>query len=63
MAGLPVWVTGDVDAARGTIGQQFAAAAQVSEYRSALARAGLNNPAEVAIVGDETQVERALRRL
>lgn len=63
VAGLPVWVTGDVDEARGTIGQQFAAAAHVPEYRSTLAREGLNNPAEVAIVGDETEVERALRRL
>ncbi|OBB78037.1 LLM class F420-dependent oxidoreductase [Mycobacterium colombiense] len=63
VAGLPVWATDDVDEARSAISRQFAVAAQVPEYRSTLAREGLNNPADVAIVGDDTEVERGLRRL
>lgn len=63
VAGLPVWVTDDVDEARTSIGRQFGIAAQVPEYRSTLAREGLNSPADVAIVGDDAEVERGLRRL
>jgi alkanesulfonate monooxygenase SsuD/methylene tetrahydromethanopterin reductase-like flavin-dependent oxidoreductase (luciferase family) len=63
VAGLPVWVTNEVDAARASIGEQFGVAAQVPEYRSTLAREGLTNPADVAIVGDAAAVERGVDRL
>lgn len=63
VAGLPVSVTDDVDEARASVGRQFGIAAQVPEYRSTLAREGLNSPADVAIVGDDAEIERGLHRL
>jgi F420-dependent oxidoreductase-like protein len=63
VAGLPVWVTDDVDAARSIIGERFGVAAQVPEYRNMLAREGVDNPADLAIVGEDATVERGLDRL
>jgi len=63
VAGLPVWVTDDVDEARTAIGERFGVAAQVPEYRATPAREGLTNPADVAIVGDATEVGRGIHRL
>ncbi len=63
VAGLPVWVTDDPDAARDVISEQFAMAAQVPEYRAMLAREGVDNPADVGLVGDDATVERGIGRL
>ncbi|OBG19742.1 TIGR03564 family F420-dependent LLM class oxidoreductase [Mycobacterium sp. 852002-51057_SCH5723018] len=63
VAGLPVWATDDVDAARSIIGERFGVAAQVPEYRRTLAREGLTGPAGVAIVGDAAALERGIDQL
>jgi alkanesulfonate monooxygenase SsuD/methylene tetrahydromethanopterin reductase-like flavin-dependent oxidoreductase (luciferase family) len=62
VAGLPVCVTGTPDDVRTRIAQDFALAAQVPEYRATLDREGAAGPAEVAIVGNETEVAQALTR-
>ncbi|GAA0450599.1 LLM class F420-dependent oxidoreductase [Actinoplanes capillaceus] len=63
VAGLPVCVTGDETGARSRITERFGMAGQVPEYRAVLDREGVTGPADVAIVGDEETVARAVRRL
>lgn len=63
VAGLPVCVTSDIEGARRRIGQQFAMAAHVPEYRAVLDREGANGPGDVAVVGDEDAVARRLTTL
>ncbi|MEU4620581.1 TIGR03564 family F420-dependent LLM class oxidoreductase [Actinoplanes sp. NPDC023801] len=63
VAALPVCVTADPDAARARIAERFAMAARVPEYRAALDRENAAGPQDVAVVGDEETVARALRRL
>jgi F420-dependent oxidoreductase-like protein len=63
VVGLPVCVTADEAAVRARIGEQFAMAGQVPEYRAVLDREGGAGPGEVAVVGDEDAVLRHLRRL
>ncbi|GGN35189.1 F420-dependent oxidoreductase-like protein [Actinoplanes campanulatus] len=63
VAGLPVCVTGDEAGARSRITERFGMAGQVPEYRAVLDREGVTGPADVAIVGDEETVARAVRRL
>lgn len=46
-------VTGDESGTRSRIGEQFAMAGQVPEYRAAFDREGVTGPGEIAIVGDE----------
>ena len=61
VAGLPVCVTSDPAAARETAGRMFARYGQLPSYRATLDRGGAAGPEEVAIVGDEAEVERQLR--
>lgn len=63
VAGLPVCVTADEPAARARIGEYFAMAGQVPEYRAMLDREGAAGPADVAVVGDEEAVLRQVHRL
>jgi F420-dependent oxidoreductase-like protein len=63
VAGLPVCVTADEAGVRERIAGRFALAGQVAEYRATLDREGAAGPQDVAIVGDETGVARAVRRL
>jgi F420-dependent oxidoreductase-like protein len=53
IAGFPVWVTDDVDAARANAAETFAMYGQLPSYRAMLDREGLEGPADLAIVGDE----------
>ncbi|MFD0205398.1 MULTISPECIES: TIGR03564 family F420-dependent LLM class oxidoreductase [Saccharothrix] len=62
VAGLPVCVTDAADDVRTRIAEQFALAAQVPEYRATLDREGATGPQDVAVVGTETEVARALAR-
>ncbi|HVV22723.1 MAG TPA: TIGR03564 family F420-dependent LLM class oxidoreductase [Pseudonocardiaceae bacterium] len=62
VAGLPVCVTNTAEDVRARIAEQFALAAQVSEYRATLDREGATGPQDVAIVGTEAEVARALTR-
>lgn len=53
VAGLPVWVTDDVDHARQRASSVFEIYGQLPSYRAMLDREGLAGPADLAIVGDE----------
>jgi F420-dependent oxidoreductase-like protein len=63
VVGLPTCVTGDEAGVRARIGEYFAMAGQVPEYRAALDREGVSGPADVAVVGDEGSVRRQVARL
>jgi F420-dependent oxidoreductase-like protein len=63
VAGLAVCVTGDEAGVRGRIGEQFALAGQVPEYRAMLDRERVAGPQDVVVVGDEDAVARHLQRL
>jgi F420-dependent oxidoreductase-like protein len=61
--GLPVCVTDDPDGARERAARVFAVYDSLPSYKAMLDREGATGPADVAIVGDETTVAAALRRL
>jgi F420-dependent oxidoreductase-like protein len=63
IAGLPVCVTADEAGVRERIAGHFALAGQVPEYRATLDREGASGPQDVAIVGEEADVVRAVRRV
>ncbi len=63
VAGLPVSVTNDVDAARATAAQAFGFYNNLPSYRSMLDKEGAGGPADVAVVGDEEAVASQLRHL
>lgn len=63
VAGLPVAVTDDVDAAREVAARQFAVYGMLPNYQRVLAAGGLSSPAEAAIVGPEDRVAEALTDL
>ncbi len=53
VAGLPIWVTDDADAARAQAAKTFEIYGQLPSYRAMLDREGLEGPADLAIIGDE----------
>ena len=63
VAGLPICVTDDPDAARALIAEQLALYGELPSYRAMLDREGVEGPADVAIVGTEAEVAAALARL
>jgi F420-dependent oxidoreductase-like protein len=63
VAGLVVCVTDDEAGARERVAEQFGLAGQVPEYRAVLDRENAAGPQDVAIIGDEDEVGRRLRRL
>jgi F420-dependent oxidoreductase-like protein len=60
---LPVCVTDDPDAARRVIAERFKRYGQLVNYRRVLDIGGAAGPADVAIVGTETDVEAHIRGL
>ena len=54
--GLPVCVTNDVDAAQARADRDFAIYGQLPSYRAMLDREGAATPADVAIIGNATEV-------
>jgi F420-dependent oxidoreductase-like protein len=60
---LPTAVTDDPAAARERVQQIFAIYGQLPNYRRVLDRGGAAGPGDVAIVGNEAEVERQLRDL
>jgi F420-dependent oxidoreductase-like protein len=60
---LPTAVTDDTAAARERVKQIFAMYGQLPNYRRVLDRGGAEGPADVAILGDEAEVERQIRAL
>jgi F420-dependent oxidoreductase-like protein len=63
VVGLPIAVTSDPDGARSLVAEQMSLYGALPSYRAMLDIEGVAGPAEVAIVGDEAQVESDLRRL
>ncbi|MEZ5226517.1 MAG: LLM class flavin-dependent oxidoreductase [Acidimicrobiales bacterium] len=53
VAGMPIWVTDDVDAARAQAAKTFEIYGQLPSCRAMLDREGCAGPADLAIIGDE----------
>jgi F420-dependent oxidoreductase-like protein len=54
-------VTADPDGLRRTLAEQFAGVAELPAYKALLDRQGLDGPEQTAALGDEAEVERAVR--
>jgi F420-dependent oxidoreductase-like protein len=63
VAGLPVAVHDDVDAARATAAEQFALYGRLPNYQRILAHGGVSSPADAVIVGDEDSVRSQIEAL
>lgn len=63
VVGLPVAVTDDPDAARERAGKAFMIYGTLPNYQRMLGIEGAGGPADVAIVGNEKEVERQIRDL
>ncbi|MFC5181696.1 TIGR03564 family F420-dependent LLM class oxidoreductase [Actinomadura harenae] len=59
---LPIAVTDDPDGARSWIAEHFGASRRVPRYRALFEREGVGGAEDIAVVGDERQVEKGLRR-
>jgi F420-dependent oxidoreductase-like protein len=62
-ASLPVMITNDPDGARTTAADDFAVYGTLPSYRAMLDREGAAGPADVALVGDEATVGKAIQGL
>jgi 5,10-methylenetetrahydromethanopterin reductase len=63
VASLPICVTADVDAARERAAKYFQVYGFLPSYRAMLDREGAAGPADVALVGDEATVAKAVQRV
>ncbi len=63
IAGLPIALTHDVGAARERIATQSAWYNSLPSYRAMFEREGVSGPADLAILGDEQDLDDGLRRL
>jgi F420-dependent oxidoreductase-like protein len=63
VAGLPIALTHDVDAARRKIGEIFTIYGTLPSYRAMLDREGVEGPAGIALVGDEGDLRKQIGRL
>ena len=63
VVGLPIALTNDTDGARAGIAQRAEWYNSLPSYRAMLDIEGAENPAEIAMVGDETTLARQLRQL
>jgi F420-dependent oxidoreductase-like protein len=63
VAGLPVCLTANPDAARQQAAKVFEVYGQLPSYRAMLDREGVEGPADIAIVGSEAEIEAGVRRL
>lgn len=63
VAGLPVCVANDPDAAHSRAAREFAIYGQLPAYRAMLDREGVESPADLAIVGDEEAVAASIARV
>src|SRR5262249_23134321 len=62
VVGVPVAVTTEVASARPWAARTFQVYGMLPSYRGMLDREGVEGPADVAVVGDESAVGEALRR-
>jgi 5,10-methylenetetrahydromethanopterin reductase len=63
VAGLPIALVRDAAAARARAAEEFSIYGQLPSYRAMLDREGAAGPADVALAGDERELDAALRRL
>jgi F420-dependent oxidoreductase-like protein len=63
VAGLPIALTRDPEGARRRAGEMFALYGQLPSYRAMLDLEGAAGPGDVALAGDERELERGIRRL
>jgi alkanesulfonate monooxygenase SsuD/methylene tetrahydromethanopterin reductase-like flavin-dependent oxidoreductase (luciferase family) len=63
VVGLPIAVTTEVASARETAAKTFQVYGMLPSYRRMLDLEGVDGPAEVALVGDESAVGEQLERL
>ena len=63
VAGLPIVLTDDVDAAREAIAKILVIYGQLPSYRAMLDKEGAAGPADVALVGNEKALDQQLQRL
>ena len=63
VAGFPIVVTRNVADAREKIAKQLVIYGQLPSYRAMLDREGLKGPADIALVGDETELRKGMKRL
>ncbi len=62
VAGMPIALTTNVDAAREKIAADLTIYGQLPSYRAMLDREGAAGPADIAIVGDENELRGAIKR-
>lgn len=62
VAGLPIVLTTNVDAAKEKIAQDLTIYGQLPSYRAMLDREGVAGPADIAIVGDENTLRGEIKR-
>ncbi len=63
VASLPICVTDDVDRARSLVAEQLALYGGLPSYRAMLDLEGVDDPSDIAILGDEQHVTDVLGRL
>ncbi len=63
VAGLPIVLTQNVDAARAAIAESLVIYGQLPSYRAMLDKEGAAGPADVALVGDEKTLDAQIARL
>ena len=63
VAGFPMCVTDDVDAARQRAAKSFAIYGQLPSYRAMLDREGYDGPADIALIGGEAEVTERIEAL
>lgn len=63
VAGLPIALCRDVDAARTRLDKDLEIYGQIPSYRAMLDREGAAGPADVALLGDEAELTASLARL
>lgn len=62
VAGMPIVLTTNVDAAKAKIAEDLTIYGQLPSYRAMLDREGAAGPADIAIVGDENQLRGEIKR-
>jgi len=62
VVGVIATLTDDPDAARAHAAEAFGMAGELPSYRRSLDRAGLAGPEDTVLAGDESQLEKAVRR-
>jgi 5,10-methylenetetrahydromethanopterin reductase len=63
VAGLPIVLTENVDAAREVIAESLVIYGQLPSYRAMLDKEGAAGPADVALVGNEKELDKQIQRL